>query len=138
MGSTYSFKRDIFDETKAALENSSVCFLLGPRKCGKTVCMKQLNEEFDNAIYFNVKADYNNEAEKRSLVRQIESNIKENKSVVYLIDEVTYLANPDKDIVRIAEAFNETDNKNTKIVFAGSQSKALESWGHIAFASNAS
>lgn len=138
MNSTYSFKRDIFKDTQAAIERSRVCFLLGPRKCGKTVCMKQLNEVLDNSVYINVKTDYVGESEKRSLVAKIENDIRNNTDIVYLIDEATYLANPDKDISRIAETYSESGNNKTRVIFAGSQSKALEFWGHLAFASNAS
>lgn len=137
MNSTYSFKRDIFHDTKAKIEQSHACFLLGPRKCGKTVCLKQLNSVIENSVYINVKSDYVSDVNKRRLITDIENDIKNDTDKVYLIDEATYLAAPDKDISRIAEAYSEYKDSRTKVVFAGSQSKALEFWAHLAFASNA-
>ena len=84
-----------------------------------------------------MKADYDNDTERREFVARILKSVATDESVVYLIDEATYMALPDKDIAKIAGAFAEYDNKKTKVVFSGSQSKALEFWGHIAFGGNA-
>ena len=38
----YKFKRDIYRDIKMSIVNNVVTFLLGPRKCGKTICLKQI------------------------------------------------------------------------------------------------
>lgn len=109
MSQKYKFKRQIFTDTRNAIANHKVVFLLGPKKCGKTICMKQIASEYENAFYIDVKSSF----------------IKEDKNILYLIDESIYLPCPDKDIARIAEAFTDADNCSTRIVFAGNPSKAL-------------
>ena len=44
----YSFFRDFFYDVKSSIEKNAVTFILGPRKCGKTVCLKQLDEVIKN------------------------------------------------------------------------------------------
>ena len=68
---------------------------------------------------------------------QVMDAIREGKNRIYLIDEATYLPLPDKDILRIAAAALENSGKGTKIIFTGSQSTALNFWGHLACAGNA-
>lgn len=133
----YQFKRSCYYETKAAIQNYNISFILGPRKCGKTVCMRQLESSLQNTVYADMKSEFTTDDERRTYLQQILESIKQNSEVVYLIDEATYLALPDKDIARIAGAFAEYQNTNTKVVFSGSQSKALEFWGHIACGGNA-
>ncbi len=137
MSQKYKFKRQIFTDTRNAIANHKVFFLLGPKKCGKTICMKQIASEYENAFYIDVKSSFETEADKRNFISRILSDIKEDKNILYLIDESIYLPCPDKDIARIAEAFTDADNCSTRIVFAGNPSKALGQWGHIAFAGNA-
>jgi len=128
----------MYYETQQALNSTTVSFLLGPRKCGKTVCLQQLSEDYNNAVYINVKSDYVTDSDRRSLIDSVIDDIKNDSDRIYLIDEATYLSAPDKDIAKIADALSQYNNSNTRIIFAGSQSKALEFWGHIAFAGNAS
>lgn len=137
MKNRYNFKRSFYYEVEKAIEDSRISFILGTRKCGKTVCMRQLEETLDNAVYVDMKSDFNTNEQRRDFVNGVLKNIADNDSIVYLIDEATYMALPDKDIAKIAGAFSEYDNSNTKIVFSGSQSNALEFWGHIACGGNA-
>ena len=51
----YEFKRDIFNEVTDAIRKTNTVFLTGPRKCGKTVCLKQIDDESDNTKYVNFK-----------------------------------------------------------------------------------
>lgn len=133
----YQFKRSFYYDVIKAIHNQSIVFILGPRKCGKTVCMQQLKAALDNAYYFDMKADFKTDTERLHCVDKLTEDIFNNRPAVYLIDEATYMALPDKEIARIAGAFNELNNRNTKVVFSGSQSKALEFWGHIACGGNA-
>lgn len=126
----------MYYEIKDAIDKNHVGFLLGPRKCGKTICLKQLKDYYKNAVYVDVKSEFNSDEEKRRFISQVVKDIKDDKDVLYLIDEVTYLDCPDKAIGKIGDAYSECDNDNTKIIFAGSQSKALDQWGHSSFAGN--
>ncbi len=137
MKNNYEFKRSFYYEAEKAIEDSRISFILGARKCGKTVCMRQLEETFDNAVYIDMKANFDDDKERRAFVNQVINSITNNENIIYLIDEATYMALPDKEIAKIASTFSECKNNNTKIVFSGSQSKALEFWGHIACGGNA-
>lgn len=137
MHNEYKFKRSFYYETEKAIKNSSISFILGARKCGKTVCMHQLENSLENAVYIDMKSEFDTDEKRRDIIKGILNNIANNDSIVYLIDEATYMPTPDKSIAKIASAFNEYNNQNTKIVFSGSQSKAIEFWGHIACGGNA-
>lgn len=139
----YNFKRSFYYEVEKAIKNSSVTFLLGARRCGKTVCMKQLyehfaeNKDFDHIVYIDIKKECSSKYEKMEFIHQVVNSINKCERILYLIDEVTYLQFPDKEIMKIQDAFTSGENDNTRVVFAGSQSKALEYWGHLAFAGDA-
>ena len=47
----YKFKRDIYKEIKMSIVNNIVTFLFGPRKCGKTICMKQIHTDIEYSKY---------------------------------------------------------------------------------------
>lgn len=133
----YEFKRSVYYDTIKSIKQAKVTFLLGPRKCGKTVCMKQICDTLDNTVYVDVKSSLKTDSQKIDFIKLVVKDIEDDKDVIYLIDEATYLFIPDKDIAEIANAFSDFNNKNTKIVFSGSQSRALDFWGHLAFAGNA-
>ena len=133
----YPFKRSFYYEAEKAIKRNSMIFILGTRKCGKTVCMRQLKDAFANSVYVDMKTDFKSDEERENFMFQVFKDISDNKNVGYLIDEATYMPLPDKEIAKAASEFSEYDNKNTKIVFSGSQSKALEFWGHIACGGNA-
>ena len=40
----YPFKRSFYYEIEKAMDKSNIIFLLGPRKCGKTVALLQLEK----------------------------------------------------------------------------------------------
>lgn len=132
----YEFKRDIYYDIKDIIENSisNITFLLGPRKCGKTVCLKQIERNFENTQYTNFKLL--NDKESRKKFDEINEAISKNQPIVYLLDEITYAFYPEKEIYQIADTFSEVENTNTKIVFTGSQSNALEIWANRAFSGN--
>ena len=138
MKKDYHFKRNFYYDAEKAIQRSSISFILGTRKCGKTVCMHQLHSAFSNSTYVDMKADFDSDEQRRKFVSQILEDIINDKEIIYFIDETTYMALPDKEIARIAGMFSEYDNHKTKIVFSGSQSMALEFWGHLACGGNAS
>ncbi len=135
MNTIYPFKRNFYYDVEKAIQKSNVTFILGARKCGKTVCMKQLNKALNNSLYFNLKEMLEDDIV--DLTDKIKEDIEQNRDVVYLIDEATYFIFPEKAIATIASAMYDADNSNTKVVFAGSQSVALETWANRAFAGNA-
>lgn len=137
MSNKYDFKRSFYFEAEKSVKSKNITFILGARKCGKTVCMKQLADNLPNAVYADMKADFDTDEQRREFVKQILSDIQSCKNVTYLIDEATYMALPDKEIAKIADAFSNIANKNTRIVFSGSQSNALDFWGHLACGGNA-
>ena len=49
------FKREMFFEVKNALQQHNVIFLLGPRKCGKTIALMQLNKELPTSELYDFK-----------------------------------------------------------------------------------
>lgn len=134
----YEFKRNFYYEVERAIEKSHITFLLGPGMCGKTVCMHQLESAVKNAVYVDMKADFESDEQRRKFVNQALEDIANDKDVIYLIDEATYMATLDKDIAKIAGAYSKYVNHNTKFVFSGGQSNALEYWGHLACAGDAS
>ena len=130
----YEFRRDFYHLVKESLEQNSVSFLLGTRKCGKTVCLKQLNEELNNSTYIDFKTL--SDDEKLDVFDEVLDSIKNNKDKIYLLDEITYVKTAEVEIYKIANTLADIDNNNTKIVFTGSQSVALEAWANRAFAGN--
>lgn len=134
----YNFKRDFFYEAENAIENSSITFITGPKKWGKTVCLRQLADADENALYINMKSDFDTDEKRNDVVSGVVNSIANGQKIVYLIDDAEYMALPDKDIAKIAGAYSKYDNQCTKVVFAGGHSELLEFWGHIACGGNAS
>lgn len=132
----YKFHRDFYFLTEESILKNSVTFLLGTRKCGKTVCLKQLEDSLDNSVYVDFKQIADTES-KYTVFDDILNDIKNNNPSVYLLDEITYVPNAEIKICEIANALSYTDNDQTKIVLTGSQSTALNAWSDRAFAGNA-
>lgn len=133
---TYEFLRPIYHDVVKALSVTNVSFLLGPRKCGKTVCLRQLEASQANSRYINFKLLKNDES--LNVFEQIRNSIRNNEPIIYLLDEITYAALPEKEICSIADVLTEVEHTYTKIVFTGSQSVALEAWERRAFCGTAS
>ena len=139
MSNGYPFKRSFYYNVQKAIAKTAVTFILGARKCGKTVCMNQLanayqtNEQFENVYYVDAKNDCPRIKDKIALKKQIISDIDNNRKSLYLIDEATYLDAPDATIGQIRNAYSRQAGRDTRIVFAGSQSRALEYWGKSEF-----
>lgn len=142
MGSavTCKFKRDFYEQVLNTLDNKDVVFLLGPRKCGKTVMLRQFESENSDVRYVDFKAMESSDA-KIDLVTEVVKSVLGSKKCYYLLDEVTYMFFPDSEIARIAGAYTQAKalgiKIQTKVIFAGSQSVALEAWGYTAFSTQA-
>lgn len=134
----YNFKRDFFYEAESAIEKSSITFITGPKKCGKTVCLRQLADADENALYINMKYDFDTDEKRNDVVSRAVNSIANGQKIIYLIDDAEYMALPDKDIAKIAGAYSKYDNQCTKVVFTDGHSELLELWGHIACGGNAS
>lgn len=134
----YNFKRDFFYEAEKAIENSSITFITGPKKCGKTVCLRQLADADENALYINMKYDFDTDKKRNDVVSGVVNSIANGQKIIYLIDDAEYMALSDKDIAKIAGAYSKYDNQCTKVVLTGGHSELLEFWGHIACGGNAS
>lgn len=143
MDNGYRFKRSFYYDVEKAISKSSVTFVLGARRCGKTVCLKQLQasfsagNEFDEVSYIDAKRNFTSTLDKSLFIDEIKKSIANNEKKLFLIDEATYLNQPDGAIMDIQDAFTSVHNTNTRVVFTGSQSRALECWGHRAFAGDA-
>ncbi len=131
----YWFKRDFYEEVRDSIKKNKVSFLLGPRKCGKTVCLQQIKDAYPDAEYFSFKNMPTEDS--IALFNRIYESIKNNESKLYLLDEITYAYRPDAYISQLSDYFSEYETDNVKLVLTGSQSVALKQWGHIAFAGSA-
>lgn len=130
----YTFHRDFYYTVKESIYNNSTSFLLGTRKCGKTICLKQIKESEKNVRYFDFKQYDDNQ--RLRILDEVLSDIKSNTKIIYLLDEFTSITNYDIELCKIADAYTELDNDNTKLVFSGSQSIALSVCADKAFAGN--
>lgn len=130
----FTFKRKIYYELGKELKSQNNVFLLGPRKCGKTVCLQQIANDYPIANYYNMKILSQMQID--DLFLKINHSIENNEKIIYLLDEITYADFPEREINSIALKFSECDNSETKIVYTGSQSVALEAWANRAFCGN--
>jgi len=135
MNKKYDFRRSFYYDVEKSVKYNKVTFILGARKCGKTVCMRQLADAYGEAEYYDLKSMDEDAAV--DLRDSVVDSIRRNEKKIYLIDEATYFIFPEKTIARIASEFSSCVNSNTRVVFAGSQSIALEAWANRAFAGNA-
>lgn len=95
----YPFKRNFYYEIESAIATSCVCFLLGPRKCGKTVALKQLEHEM-RATYINFKIISENDSS--NVFDSIISSMKNDEKHIFLLDEIIYAFHPEREINKIA------------------------------------
>lgn len=133
----YTFYRDFYYLVEESIRDNTVTFLLGTRKCGKTVCLKQLTHNLVNTVYVDFKniSDLN---DKYCVFDKVLDSIKNNDDRIFLLDEITYVPAAESKICEIACELAGRRDLRTKIVFTGSQSVALNAWASRAFAGNAS
>ena len=110
----YDYKRKLYFEICDELKAQSNVFLLGPRKCGKTVCLHQVEDTFNYAKYFDLKTL--SATQITQLFMSIQKSIENNEEILYLLDEITYAEFPEREINAIAMYFSEYNNSKTKIV----------------------
>lgn len=130
------FKRDIYFRLKELLNGEKPIFLLGPRKTGKTFALKQLAHDLPNCEMYDFKEVYSKDMS-MDIFTKVCEDVVSGVDKVYLLDEITYAFYPEQEIAKVASAFTDAEvngvKVNTKIIFTGSQSRALESWGRLAF-----
>lgn len=130
------FFKKIFYKCKKFIDSSSkhFCILTGPRKTGKTFCLKQLDSIYTNAKYISFKAISNRE----DAEEVIASICADESDSIYLLDEITYLDKYDIHLCYLAERFTyENRLSNVKVIITGSQHLAIEYFSHLAFATDA-
>lgn len=136
MGGIKPFYRKIFYQCKNYLDNinKKFCIITGPRKVGKTYCLRQLQDLYANAEYINFKL-ISGEDKQWEVIDRI---CKDKSSTIYLLDEITYLQYYDKAFYTLADAYTyENQNSKVKIIMTGSQPFALKFFSNLAFASDA-
>lgn len=126
----YSFRRNFYEQVKASLKEYPVTVLLGPLRCGKTVCLKQLNEDLENVRYFDFKIL--SEDETLSVLDEVLEALQKNAEIIFLLDDVSYVKNIETELWKIADVCHKRDS-NTRIVLAGSLLYAVETWVNRAF-----
>ncbi|MCR5105832.1 MAG: AAA family ATPase [Eubacterium sp.] len=136
MAERYPFKRNAFYELVELLKTSKVIFLTGPRKSGKTVCLKQL-EDGDSEHYQYIDFKRMNSLAQKELIDRLCHSMETDIATVYLLDEFTYLFQPDIILEVIADSFNDNPQTKIKVVISGSQSYALSYWAKSSFCGNA-
>lgn len=127
------FRGKLYRDVKKAISESSITFVTGPAKCGKTVCLKQLAADLPNAVYVNIKTDFSSDVEKSEFMKKIVKDMLEGGDTVYLLDDVLKMPHADIEIFRIDSPFSQTPNIKTRVVFADSNSKVLEFIAHLGF-----
>lgn len=141
MTKIYEFKRDFYYKVKSDIEHTNVLFLIGPRKTGKTVCMHQVENDWDGDVQYIDFKDKESDDEKEEVIDNVINDINHNYDKLYLIDEITYACQPENAIERIANALSKRKAASlskiyTKVIITGSQSIAIESWMYRSFAGN--
>lgn len=131
----YPFKRNFYYDMEQAIDRSAVVFLLGPRKCGKTVALLQMENSSGLVSYYNFKTM--DPEESMELFDTIRDSMDKDLEKVFLLDEITYAYQPEKEINEISIQLSDKPCNKTKVVFTGSQSVALEAWAYRAFCGNA-
>ena len=137
----FPFHRDFYNTVKDAIFSNSVSFLMGPWKCGKTVCLRQICEEFRNSEYVDFKTFASGD-ERASFDKQLKFfdrifQAVKNEDRIFLLDGITYVTYADCHIKDLAIHLDDYSNVKTKIVFTGSQSVALNAWANRAFGEDA-
>lgn len=130
-----TFKRNFYPILKNSCVKNKVTFVLGPRKSGKTIALRQLHEELANSIYVDIKQFTIEQSD--MFIQEVCDSIRAGSNKIYLIDEATYLNYPDRCVEEIALALADNPATCTRVVLTGSQSRALQYWGNRSFCGNA-
>lgn len=122
------FKRDFYTHLVDAVNKNDVTFLFGPRHCGKTYAMKQMNRDIANSEFIDIKLTDCSQDSMLELLDRIRTSHQNNQNIIYLVDEVTYLYSPEMFVSTLYEIFNFSESNDTRVLLTGSQSVALRSW----------
>lgn len=125
----------IIDDVK----ESNAVFVMGPKCCGKTICLKQMEKEIPEAKYIDFKKL--SAEESKAIQAQVLRSIEEYEPVLYLLDHIAYA---DKRFLYSiyktlswsrVKVGNHTDifEQGTHIVLCGSTSAIMEHWYTFAF-----
>ncbi len=115
----HPFHRDFYNTVKDTIRDNSVSFLLGPWKCGKTVCLRQLCEEFGNSEYVDFKT-FDSGDESASFDKQLKvfdrifRAVEKDEDRIFLLDEITYVTYADCQIKKMAMILDDCNNKRLK------------------------
>lgn len=105
------------------------CFVLGPRRCGKTTAFKQLKEDHPDYIYWSFRDHTSDEN------RQFILGMFTERNCVYLLDELTYLSNADMYLSQLANEIT-PNTHGIKIIITGSQMLTLRTWQSRVFSTS--
>lgn len=134
-GESFPFVRDFVKDVEQAMFDSPITFLVGPRRCGKTVGLQQLRTNHTNTVYKNVKGLSAIEASR--FAKEVCSDIVNGINTIYLIDEFTYFRQIEPVLTDIATALASNPKTSTKLVITGSQQQTLEYFKKTMFSSTA-
>jgi predicted AAA+ superfamily ATPase len=128
------FHRKIYYQCRKFLDESKkhVCFLYGPRKIGKTYCLKQICNDY-NAIYYDMKKFTQDNDKYLEILDDINSGI----NSIIIIDEVTYIEMPDDFISSLYDYFMDNSSSNVKVIITGSQAFTIRSYADSFFGGTA-
>lgn len=128
------FHRKIYYQCKDFLDNCKkhVCFLYGPRKIGKTVCLHQIEDDY-NALFFNMKSFVNDSDKYFEILDAVKNEVNN----VIIVDEVTYIEMPEYFISELADYYTKNINSKVKVIITGSQSYAVQKYGNSLFGCSA-
>ncbi len=138
----FPFYRDFYNTVKDSIRDNSVSFILGPWKCGKTVCLRQLSEEFGNSEYVDFKtfASGDDDAsfdKQLKVFDRIFQAVEKDEDRIFLLDGIAHVTYADYQINALAMNLDDCNNEKTRIVITGSHSVALNAWANRAFGEDA-
>lgn len=105
MAGRYPFKRDFYEDVVESIQKHRATFVLGPRKCGKTVCLKQIEGSFENSEYIDFK-EIQDDMDSQDVFLKVRKSIENDEDKIYLLDEITHALNPEANICILARLFS--------------------------------
>ena len=127
----YPFHRDFYHQVKESIKTYPVTVFLGPLRCGKTVCLNQLSDDLKHVRYFDFKTLSDDET--LGVFDEVLESLGTNTETIFLFDDISYVKNIETELLKIAHAIEGKTEIKTRIVLAGSQIYAVETWVDRAF-----
>ena len=129
------FTRDIYDNVLSQLEKHNFVFLTGPRGCGKSACLTQIASTVSNTKYLDFKNMTDDD--RSNALELVFNSFRDYEEITYLMDEITCIPLFDIQIGKIQGAYTRQvalyTIPRTKVVFADSQSEAMDYLSSIYF-----